>query len=69
MPDRTSDPSRLLLDAKETAHRVGISIRTLRRLADAGHGPRPLRVGRCLRWRIADLDAWIAAGCPKGGKP
>ena len=69
MPDRTSDPSRLLLDAKEAAHRVGISIRTLRRLADAGHGPRPLRVGRCLRWRITDLDAWIAAGCPKGVKP
>jgi predicted DNA-binding transcriptional regulator AlpA len=65
MPDISSDLARLI-DAKVAAHRLGISIRTLRRLSDAGNGPRPIRVGRCLRWRSDQLTAWINAGCPKG---
>jgi excisionase family DNA binding protein len=44
----------------------------VRRLADAGAMPRPLHVGRLVRWRKADVDQWLAAGCPscrpaKGG--
>ena len=65
MPDISSDLVRLI-DAKVAAHRLGVSIRTLRRLIDAGNGPRPIRVGRCLRWRSDQHTAWISAGCPKG---
>lgn len=68
MPDRSSDRSRLST-AKETAADLGISVRTLRRLADAGKGPKPIRLGRCLRWRAADIEAWVAAGCPTEDKP
>lgn len=63
MPEKTPDPVRLH-DAKEAAERLRVSVRTLRRLADGGRGPKPIRVGRCLRWRSSDLDSWIAAGCP-----
>jgi excisionase family DNA binding protein len=63
MPDRPADPDRLI-DAPEAADRLRVSVRTLRRLTDAGRGPAPIRVGRCLRWRSSDLDTWIAAGCP-----
>lgn len=68
MPDRVSDRSRLL-SARETAEDLGISIRTLRRLADAGKGPKPVRIGRCLRWRLADIKSWISAGCPTEVEP
>jgi excisionase family DNA binding protein len=68
MSDRSPDRSRLFT-AKETADDLGISVRTLRRLADAGKGPKPIRLGRCLRWRSAEVEAWVAAGCPTEGKP
>ena len=72
MSDRlTARPSDLdrLIDAPNTAERLGVSVRTLRRLTDAGHGPKPIRVGRCLRWRLSEVSDWIAAGCPVEGKP
>lgn len=68
MSDRSPDRSRLCT-AKETADDLGISVRTLRRLTDAGKGPKPIRLGRCLRWRSTDIDAWVSAGCPTEGKP
>ncbi|NLE38405.1 MAG: hypothetical protein GX621_10310 [Pirellulaceae bacterium] len=30
----------------------------------AGKLPSPVRVGRGLRWRVSEIDAWLAAGCP-----
>ena len=27
-------------------------------------GPRPFRLGRAVRWRLAEVEAWIAAGAP-----
>lgn len=54
-----------LLDVKDVAALLGrCSPRHVRRLADSGRMPRPLRVGTLIRWRRADLDDWIAAGCP-----
>jgi excisionase family DNA binding protein len=64
MPDRPSDLARLI-NASEAAERLGVSVRTLRRLVDAGHGPAPVRVGRCLRWRLDEVSDWIRAGCPR----
>jgi predicted DNA-binding transcriptional regulator AlpA len=65
MPAIPTDLARLI-DTKEASGITRVSIRTLRRLADAGDCPPPIRVGRCLRWRLGDLVAWIDAGCPKG---
>jgi excisionase family DNA binding protein len=53
-----------LLDADETSDFCGWSRRTTYRLADAGRMPAPIRVGRMTRWRRAELEAWIARGCP-----
>lgn len=63
MPVQSSDSGKLINSAA-TAERLGVSPRTLRRLLDAGKTPAPIRVGRCLRWRSVEIDAWIAAGCP-----
>jgi len=54
-----------LLDVGAVATLLGgCSPRHVRRLADAGRMPRPVRLGSLVRWRRAELEAWIAAGCP-----
>ncbi len=54
-----------LLDVASVAEMCGCSARTVRRLSDAGRMPRPIRLGSLIRWRRADLEAWISAGCPR----
>jgi excisionase family DNA binding protein len=34
------------------------------RLAEGGQMPPAVRLGALVRWRRADLDRWLAAGCP-----
>jgi excisionase family DNA binding protein len=53
-----------LLPIGQVAAMVALSRRTISRLADAGKLPPPLRIGGSLRWRLADVRQWIAAGCP-----
>ena len=56
--------SRIVISAKELAQRLGISLRHMRRLQAAGKAPSPVRLGRCVRWPVAEIEAWIAAGAP-----
>lgn len=53
-----------LLDVNETAGVLGVGTRTVWRMRDAGRMPTPVKVAGCIRWRLADLSAWIDAGCP-----
>lgn len=53
-----------LLPIGQVAKMVAVSRRTISRLADAGKLPPPLRIGGSIRWRLADVREWIAAGCP-----
>jgi excisionase family DNA binding protein len=57
-------PAAALLDVGAVAELLNCSPQHVRRLADAGRMPRPLRIGSLCRWRRTDLDAWLAAGCP-----
>ena len=55
----------LLIDAREAARLLSVHPNTLRKMATAGTlGPRPLHLGRALRWRADELRAWVQAGCP-----
>ena len=54
----TTPPS--FLTAKDLARTFQISTRTVRRWQRAGDLPPPLRIGGSLRWRAADLEAWLA---------
>ncbi len=48
------------------AESLGISVRTLERLASAGKFPRPdAHAGRCPLWKRSTLEAWIARGGSK----
>lgn len=51
-----------LLDAHEIAATLKVDVRTARRLARSGAIPSALRIGSALRWRRADIDAWLANG-------
>lgn len=53
-----------LIKVGEVAECLGVSVRTVYRLADAGKMPRPLKIGGCVRWDLAVLEAWIAEGAP-----
>jgi excisionase family DNA binding protein len=52
-----------LLDVRAVASHLGCSPRHVYRLADGGKMPPPVKLGALIRWRRADLDAWLADGC------
>lgn len=53
----------LLIDVEEVARLCTCSTRHVRRLADGGKMPAPLKLGALLRFRRADIEAWLADGC------
>ena len=62
---RPPNHPRCLLSAQTLAKRLAVSVRTLWRLRSSGKLPEPVRLGGAVRWRTADIDAWVAAGCPE----
>ena len=51
----------VLLTAREVAARLRISVRKLQQLLKEGTFPRPVQISmRCARWRVADVDRFIA---------
>jgi len=64
-------PAPDLLDVRAVSRMTTISTRHLRRMYDAGMMPRPVRIGRLIRWRrttgdpMTGITDWIAAGCPR----
>jgi len=52
------------VDAKGMAQLLNCSPRTVRRLADSGRMPAPIRLGRLARWNSETLRSWITEGCP-----
>lgn len=48
-----------LLTQKEVARLLGVSERTLERHRVFGTGPGFVRLGRLVRYRVSDLEAWV----------
>jgi excisionase family DNA binding protein len=44
----------------QLADQLGVSVQTLYDLRSQGRGPRGFRVGRELRFRVSEVDAWLA---------
>lgn len=61
--ERASGP-RMALNARELAERLGISERHVWRLHNGGKLPRPVRLGRSVRWLVAEIDDWLKADTP-----
>jgi predicted DNA-binding transcriptional regulator AlpA len=66
LPPRNSIAANsLTVDNAGAAKLLGISeshLYALKRTARLG--PVPIRLGRCCRYRIAELAEWVDAGCP-----
>ena len=59
-----------LIDIETVAEMLAVSVRTVRRMSDAGRMPRPLNLGnRLVRWRQGEIASWIAGGCVATRKP
>jgi excisionase family DNA binding protein len=61
-------PDIALLTVHEVARMLKCSARTVYRLADGGHMPRPVKLNTLVRWSRSAVESWIAAGCPRTGK-
>jgi excisionase family DNA binding protein len=62
---------RSMMSVGDVADDIGCSTRHIRRLADSGRMPRPIRLGSLVRWPRTSIQQWIADGCPShrnGGK-
>jgi predicted DNA-binding transcriptional regulator AlpA len=60
----TSDDEKMLVPASTVAKMMSISVRSLWRLLSAGRLVPPVRLGRSVRWHVAEVRGWIDAGCP-----
>lgn len=55
----------LLIDIQQLSALLARSTASLERDEAAGRLPAPLRLGGSKRWRYAEIEAWVAAGCPE----
>ncbi len=58
------DDEARLVPASVVAKMMAISVRSLWRLLSAGRLVPPVRLGRSVRWHVAEVRRWIDAGCP-----
>jgi hypothetical protein len=63
MPRET--PAALTRSERAAAKYIGYSVEFLRHRRRAGQGPVYIQIGRSIRYRVRDLDAWLDAHAVK----
>ena len=65
-PGRTGPvlPNHFLINCRELSRLIGRSRASIARDVAARRVPPPVRIGRATRWRLSEIELWIAAGCP-----
>lgn len=58
-------PGKRLIDTPVVAAKYGVHPRSIPRWADAGIIPFGIKLSGCRRWDVDEIDAHIAAGCPR----
>lgn len=53
-----------LLTVKQVAALLQVGERSVWRFRDSGRMPKALVLGRCVRWKRSEIEAWVSAGCP-----
>jgi len=61
MGDATGGKPEPLLTEIQAAELLNLSTRTLQSWRIKGGGPRFLKLGRAIRYRVADLNEWLEA--------
>ena len=64
LPPRNQPVGPVMLTVDGVATLLACSPRSVRRLADQGKVPRPVRIGGMVRWPRAAIEKWCAEGCP-----
>ena len=59
MPATPAMPA--ILSVRELAEYLGVPTGTIYNWNSQGHGPTRIRVGRHVRYRVADVEAWLTA--------
>ena len=54
----------MLISAADLARMLRVSSRTVARLSASGALPKPVRLGRSVRWNCDEIERWKNAGCP-----
>ncbi len=49
------------LNEKEAAKYLGISVKWMQQARCYGRGPKYVKIGRSVRYNVADLDAYVAS--------
>ena len=57
-----------MLTVREIAAELNLSVPTIYRHLDAGIFPRPVRIGRSVRWRRSTIEAIKRDGLPRVGQ-
>lgn len=61
---KTSLVPAVLIDARELARMLSVSVPTVWRMRQSLRIPEPLKLtSQTVRWRRSDIDSWLAAGC------
>jgi len=55
----------LLLTQPDLASLLQVSPRKIRAMTSTGQVPGVIKLGRCIRYRRADIEKWIASGCKR----
>ncbi len=53
-----------LIGVAALAEKLNVHQMTIRKWQSSGKIPAPVRIGRAVKWRLMEIEAWIAAGCP-----
>lgn len=62
---KMGDVEKLLVSASEAARILGVGRTKFYEMHTSGRlGPVAIQFGKRKVWRLADLRAWVAAGCP-----
>ncbi|MGD9690824.1 MAG: helix-turn-helix transcriptional regulator [Phycisphaerales bacterium] len=59
----SATPTPLTVDAAGAAALVGVSRSFWMKMHAQGRTPDPIRLGRRVLWRVADIETWVARGC------
>ncbi len=54
-----------LLDTKELSEYLGIAVSTILEYRMQGRGPVYIKLGHLVRYKVADVDAWLESQKPK----
>lgn len=62
--DAVGDDTPSLIGVESFAQLMDVSPRTIRRRLTENKVPKPIRLGRLVKWLRKEVEEWIAAKCP-----